>query len=162
MTGSSGWDSSFGKEVTIFGGGVVNVQETVSASTPPTADWVPAGTVIRYSVALGSRSIRSRIVFKGKGFGAQPAPGTLQGRLNLHRYLLSRQVSQRAQRHHGLVESDIDEWRDGNFPLGRITHHLQRTSFTSIDWRILLWRLVGRWRLWSHPCAVVGSALAPG
>jgi len=38
------------------GGGVPNVQLTVCASSPPTAEVVPAGTVTRYSVAAGRRS----------------------------------------------------------------------------------------------------------
>src|SRR5512138_1517194 len=40
-----------------LGGGVLNVQLTSSARALPAADFIPAGTVARYSVALGSRSI---------------------------------------------------------------------------------------------------------
>ena len=39
------------------GGGVVNDHDTASASSPPVADVVPAGTVTVNVVAIGNRSI---------------------------------------------------------------------------------------------------------
>ncbi len=42
-----------------MGGGVLKVQRTVSASTPPVADSVPAGIDAVYSVAIGRRSMAS-------------------------------------------------------------------------------------------------------
>src|SRR4030095_1213469 len=58
--GSSGCGELLsGNVVTTLGGGVLNVHVTDSASAPPFVDFVPAGTVTRYSVALGRRSINS-------------------------------------------------------------------------------------------------------
>ena len=80
-----------GYESVILGGGVLKVQRTASASTPPVADSVPAGTVTTYSVAMGRRSMAVRVVLKAQRLGAQPLPGAGQRRLQLHRHLLGRQ-----------------------------------------------------------------------
>ena len=44
--------------------GVLKENCTVSTSTPPVADWVPAGMVTKYSVAIGMRSINSESYWK--------------------------------------------------------------------------------------------------
>src|SRR5512133_1312950 len=57
-SGVSGCGDPDGYMLVTTAGGVLNFQLTGSASTPPEMDFVPAGTVTWYSVALGSRSIR--------------------------------------------------------------------------------------------------------
>jgi hypothetical protein len=49
------WSPSGANDCTV-GGGVVNCHDTASASAPPVADSVPAGTVTVNVVAIGSRS----------------------------------------------------------------------------------------------------------
>src|SRR6266536_1534457 len=57
--GASGCGELSGYVITILGGSVLNIQVTASAKLSPLIDLIPAGTVTRYSVAFGRRSISS-------------------------------------------------------------------------------------------------------